>query len=576
MDATREFRPPEGRQFRELTRLFFGRFLENDLICLDGDTTATLSNILALLAAPGLILPVLEHFIYARFPGHPLYIWDFRSLQEKTFYVCFSMTVLGIVVALEWDSLVPDRRDFNVLQPFPIRPRTLLAAKAAALAGFWGVFTLLINGISSFTFPMVVVQDGGFARAAWFIRCHVLAVLTGNAFVFLFILALQGLLMNVLGWRLYRRVSPYVQFMLIGACLVMFLSMSKVMGRIDPALPATAAQLWYPSAWFVGLYQHGLGWNQPVFAALARSAWIGLGTVALAALGTFALGYRRHIRRLLESVETSPAAPGRLAVLLTNIAHRTLLRTPSERAAFHFVRQTTLRSSRHRGLLAAWAGAGFALVFHSIAGAMGVRADTNWWQSQHGPLLAVPLVLSFFLICGLRYVFTMPAELPANWLFQVAARPNIDEYIGGVRKATMLLGIVPLFALLLPVYVALWNWTTACVHIIFGFTIALLLMEVLLAAFSKLPYTCSYVPGKANIKSLWALYVFAFVIYVSLFSGVELLILDDPSRIVWLFIFAAGCELSLYLYRRRRTAEDFVLIFDDRPAPAVQTLDLQA
>lgn len=568
--------PHEGRQFRELARLFFGRFLENDLICLDGDTTATLSNILALLAAPGVILPVLEHFIYARFPGSPLYIWDFRSLQEKAFYVCFSMTVLGIVIALEWDSLIPDRRDFTVLRPFPIRLRTLLASKAAALAAFWGVFTLLINGFSSLTFPMVVVQDGGFARLAWFIRCHALAVLAGNAFVFLAILALQGLLMNLLGWRWYRRVSPYAQLLLIAGCLVMFLSLSRLTGAIDPAKPATTAQLWYPPAWFVGLYQHDLGWGQPVFTALADRAWQALGIAALVAAATFALGYRLHMRRLLEVVESSPAAPGRLAGLLTNLTHRVLVRTPSERAAFHFVRQTTLRSRRHRGLLAAWAGAGFALVFHSIAGAIGTGANSTWWQSQHGPLLAVPLVLSFFALCGLRYVFTMPAELPANWLFQVSGRPDINEYIGGVRKAVVLVGIVPLFAMLLPVYAALWGWMAGCVHIIFGFVIALLLMEALLAGFAKLPFTCSYVPGKANVKSLWALYVFAFVIYVSVFSGAELLILQEPSRIVWLFVFAAMCKACLYLYRRRIPAEDLAIVFDERPAPAVQTLDLQA
>jgi hypothetical protein len=564
------------RQFRELTRLFFGRFLENDLICLDGDTTATLSNILALLAAPGVILPVLEQFVYARFPGSPLYIWDYRSLQEKGFYICYSMAVLGIVAALEWDSLAPDRRDFTVLRPFPIRLRTLLAAKAVALAGFWAVFTLLINAVSSITFPMVVVQDGGFARAAWFIRCHVLAVLAGNAFIFLSILSLQGLLMNLLGWRWYRRVSPYAQLVLIAACPVMLLSVSRLMGAIDPAKPVPAALLWYPPAWFAGLYQHDLGWRQPVFAALADRAWQSLGIAALVATVAFAAGYRRHLRRLLETVETTGAAPGRLAGRLTALAHRVLVRTPSERAAFHFVWQTTLRSRRHRGLLAAWAGGGFALVFHGIAGAIGVRADSAWWQSQHGPLLAVPLVLSFFLLCGLRYVFTMPAELPANWLFQAAGRPEINEYIGGVRKAVVLIGIVPLCGLLLPVYALLWGWKAGCVHIAFGFTIALLLMEALLAGFAKLPFTCSYVPGKANMKSLWALYVFAFVVYVSLFSGAELLILEEPRRLVWLFVFAAICKAGFWFYRRRIPAEELAIVFDERPAPAVQTLDLQA
>jgi hypothetical protein len=562
-----------GRQFPELTRLFFRRFLENDFICLDGDTTATLTNIIAVLAAPGVILPVLQHFMYARFPGHPLYIWDLRSLEDKAFYLCYSMTVLGIVIALEWDSLLPDRRDFTVLRPFPIGLGVILSAKIAALAGFWAVFTLLINGFSCLTFPMVVVQDGSFARLAWFIRCHAVAVLSGNAFVFLSIIAVQGLLMNVLGWRWYRRISPYVQLLLIAACLIMFLSMSGMTGKIDLGKPPASALRFYPPAWFVGLYQRELGWTQPVFTGLAGEAWMALAIAAAAAAAFFLLGYKRHVRRSLEVLDGSPAAASRAAGALTNLVHRVLLRTPSERAAFHFVCQTTLRSRRHRGLLAAWGGAGFALVFHGIAGAIGVE-DGLWWQSRRGPLLAMPLVLSFFSLCGLRHVFTLPSDLPANWIFRISGSSDIQEYTGGVRKAVVLIGIAPLFGALLPLYVALWGWTAGCVHIAVGFVLAFLLMDVLLAGFAKLPFTCSYVPGKANVKSLWALYLAGFVAYVSLFSAIAYLILEEPARILWLLVFAALCEACLYLYRRRLDLEDFAIVFDERPAPVVQTLDL--
>ncbi|MFN7992651.1 MAG: hypothetical protein U0Q18_03580 [Bryobacteraceae bacterium] len=564
------------RQIRELTKIFFGRFLENDLICLDGDTTATLTNILALLAAPGVILPVLEHFIYARFPGKPLYIWDLLSLGEKGFYVCYSMTILGIVIALEWDSLMPDRRDFMILRPFPVRLDFILAAKLAALAAFWGVFTLLINGISGVMFPAVVVQDAGFARLAWFVRCHLLAVLAGNAFMFLAVLAVQGILMNVLGWHWYRRVSPYAQLVLIAGCLVMFLSLSPMSAGLDPRLPLADRLLWYPPAWFTGLYQHDLGWNQPVFTGLAAHAWRMLGLTALIAAVSFALGYKRQVRRSLEVMESSPAAPGRLARALTAILHGVLLRSPQERAAFHFVCHTTLRSRRHRGLLAGWAAGGFALVFNSIAGVMATHTGDAWWESRHGPLLAIPLVLSFFWLCGLRYVFTVPAELPANWLFRVSGSPDVHAYIGGVRKAVALLGIAPLFGLLTPLYVAVWGWTAGLVHIAFGAVIAILLMDALLTGFAKVPFTCSYVPGKANIKSLWALYVFAFIMYVSLFSGLDFLVLEEPSRIVALFVFAALCEIGLYLYRRQLPSEEWQIVFDERPAPTVQTLDLGA
>ncbi len=99
-------------------------------------------------------------------------------------------------------------------------------------------------------------------------------------------------------------------------------------------------------------------------------------------------------------------------------------------------------------------------------------------------------------------------------------------------------------------------------------------MEVLLAGFAKLPFTCSYVPGKANIKALWPVYTLAFLAYVSSLSGFELWILREPSRMVWLFVFAAVCKAGVLFYRRRLRPEDLLLVFDERPEPVVRTLNL--
>jgi hypothetical protein len=45
---------------------------------------------------------------------------------------------------------------------------------------------------------------------------------------------------------------------------------------------------------------------------------------------------------------------------------------------------------------------------------------------------------------------------------------------------------------------------------------------------------------------------------------------------VALFVFAALCESGLYLYRRGLPSEEWQIVFDERPAPTVQTLDLGA
>jgi hypothetical protein len=93
-------------------------------------------------------------------------------------------------------------------------------------------------------------------------------------------------------------------------------------------------------------------------------------------------------------------------------------------------------------------------------------------------------------------------------------------------------------------------------------------MELLLAGFEKLPFTCSYVPGKANLKSMWSVYLLAFLAYVALFSSFERLILADPPRLLWAVAAAVAVHLSL------RRPQPFTLVFDERPEPAVRTLNI--
>ncbi len=573
MSAVREALRRERRQFRELVKLFFGKFLENDLICLEGDTLSPLINMLALVAAPGAFLSVMANFVYGPMYIHPVWVRDVASLQDKGLYLSFSMAVLGILVVLEWDTLLPDRRDYNVLQPFPIRLGTILTAKIAALAGLWAVFTAAINLVSTVLFPMVVVQNGNLETVIWFTRGHAIAILAANAFMFLALISLQGLLIHVLGWRWFRRVSPYAQVLLIAGLLLMFFSSGAITHGLRPSQASSGPMRFFPPAWFIGLYQSELGWKQAVFSELASRGKLALGIAAAAAALAFALSYKRDVSRSLELFDTCPAGRRRFGAAVASLLDRLMLRNPAERAAFHFVWQTAFRSRRHRGVLAAWAGVGFALLAQAIAGliAGGSRA---WWRDPGGVLLPAPIVLSLFLLCGMRHAFALPAELRANWLFQISGRGDAAGYLPGVRKAMWVTTIVPLFALLLPVYAALWGWKTTALHLLFGLVVAWLILEALLARFVKLPFTCSYVPGKINVKAFWPVYVIGFLVYVTLFSKFETLVLAQPARIVWLFAFAAAVKAGIALHRRRLRPEDSRLVFDERPDPAVRTLNL--
>jgi hypothetical protein len=565
----------EVSQFRELARHFFSRFFDNDLIAVDGDMRSTVVNILAMLAAPGMLLPFLFMSKYSKLQFDPMYVRDLASLGEKEFFICFSMTVMGLVTVIEWEMLFPDRRDYANLTPLPIRLPVMFGAKMAALLAFLAIFTVAINAFSPVMFPAVVAQRGSMLMLAGFARCHIISVLVANTFVFFLCVAAQGVLMNVLGYRLFRRVSPYVQFALVALLILMFLLSGRIVSLLQPHGPVNSPVVYlFPPLWFLGLYQTQLGWTDPVFRALASSARMAAGWTVFAAVVTYLVSYKRHVTRSLESTDDLSHEPSALERAGARLLDRFVVRRSLEQAAFYFVWHTLTRSRRHKLFFAAYVAAGCALIFEGLA-VLVARGGSSWMYHPIPELLPAPLVLSFFMLCGMRHVFAVPAELRANWVFQVSDRGQARTCLVGVRKAMIVLGVVPLFALLLPLHVLFWGWRTALLHMTFGAVVSYLLVEVLLVSFEKFPFTCSYLAGKANLKVSWPIYLFGFTTYVSAFLTLEYWMLQRPLRFLWLLAVIAAVHGGLAIYRWR-VGRAVTLVFDDQPEPLVRTLNLWA
>ena len=55
-------------------------------------------------------------------------------------------------------------------------------------------------------------------------------------------------------------------------------------------------------------------------------------------------------------------------------------------------------------------------------------------------VIAVPLALSLFMLAGLRYLFRLPVELRANWVFRIHEPGKRARPAGGSRKLRPVLG----------------------------------------------------------------------------------------------------------------------------------------
>jgi hypothetical protein len=564
-------------QFIALVRHFFGRFFDNEFIAQNADVQVTVTKTLALLASPGMLLPFFRYTTYLALDGYPPEARLATLWFDRCFFFSFAILVMGGVTVLEWEALFPDRRDYVSLIPLPIRARTIFLAKVGALVMFLLGFTAAVSAVSTVLFPIISFRFesthtfasvglktlAGMAGLGWTMAAQGISVLAASAFVFLSLIALEGLLLNILSTGGFRRASVYVQCAMIFALLSLFFLFPNIAASI-PDLKARQAPLLYafPPAWFLGLNEVLLGSTDPVFRSLARGAEIAVSGAGLVAAVAYTLAYRRHVRKTLESIEGSEAARTRVDVWLSALADR-ISQHPTERAVVAFIGKTMARSARHRIFLAAYTGVGCAFVLQAL---VGTGLKQAW--------LSIPLVLSFFILSGMRYIFTLPSELPANWLFRVSESEERRKALDGARTAMLWFGVAPLFAALAPFYFVLWPSGVALAHLVFSVVISILLVEVLLLDFWKIPFTCSYPPGKANVTILWIFYWLAFTTYAYSMATLEAWMVLHPARLIAFYAVAGVVWIGFQWYRKRWDHLGFTLLFDDVPDPVVRTLNL--
>lgn len=559
--------------FAVLIRHFFGRFFDNELVSGQNESHATLAKIVGLLASPGLICFWLMPK-YTELAFGPPKIAEAASLPDKMFFLTFSMAVMGFVTVLEWDALFPDRRDFTILIPLPINLPAVFGAKIVSLCAFVVIFFVATNAIHTFFYPFVSMQRGATLLGVLsHIGVHATVMLAATVTVFFFFVALQGVLMNLLSFRMFRRMSIYVQLLAVLAILLMFLLLLDLSFLMHSA---KNRQLLYffPPMWFLGLYESMLGQPEPL-PGCAQIGTRALEIVLLVSALSYAISYKRHVKRSLESEEVLDVIPTRVSGALCAFANRFIVPSPLEQASFYFTGKTMVRSRKHWLYLAAYVGVGFALMLQALVGLFS-RAKTPALDLPNASLLSVPLILSFFVLSGMRVIFGLPAELKANWVFQLSEADGRLECLSGVRKAMFVFGVLPLFVVLAPVYALLWGWPVALFHTFFDIALSLLLIELLLVKFHKIPFTCSYMPGKTNLTALWFVYWFGFATYAYSMASLEATILRRPLLMGVFYVAGCAAVACAYFYRNRYLAEGFSFTFEDQREPVVRTLNLSA
>jgi hypothetical protein len=558
-----------------LVRHFFGRFFDNDIVSQQGDMRTNVVQAMGLLATPGIFVPF--YMIPQRVSFDRPFDNGWILIGDYYFFVLYSMVVMGFVMVFEWDALFPDRKDYLILTPLPLGANTIFAGKTVALVLFLALFVVDANFFCTLLGPLVSGGQGTPVSVVWkLIAVHAAAVLSGGAFVALVIAGIQGVLINVLTGRGFRRVSPWVQMALMGVLIVVLFLTPLACAAIRPLVESHSPLLrYFPPFWFLALYLDMLPGRPAgaIFHEIAPLARQALGISAAAFAITYFAGYQRHSRRVMEEVDAGFGGPGWLRRRFDGLVNRRLLPHPLERATFHFISHTILRDARHRLFLATYAGIALALALPGLV-RIGSRPGAAMLTWSSAGLLAAPLTLSFFTVSGLRAAFNLPAELRANWIFQVCETEERMLHIRAARKWIVVMGIVPLFAVLAPVEFIFRGRRLAVIHLSFALLLSLVLLNLLLVWFRKIPFTCSYFPGKTSMAVMFFIYLAGFSIYAWTMADLEERLIRNP---VELGLFYAIGGLTLYglaRLQKRESVVDDSLIYEDEPEPIVRSLEL--
>jgi hypothetical protein len=375
---------------------------------------------------------------------------------------------------------------------------------------------------------------------------------------------------------LFPRVSLFVQGGLFLALLGLLPLILSTPGqyRWMTARPDFAQYL--PPVWFVALGQKILGNSEPLAASLGRRALEALGASIVLALATYLWSYRRHRVRVLETQVQTQSRGGWAARLLAGIAERRM-RDPREHGVFSFVAATLGRSRQHRMVLTAFVAIAGAVVVQGFLSLFLGRGFRGWEVKTFAlrqAAISAPLALSLFGLAGFRYLFRLPVELRANWLFRINEGGNRERFLSAVDRFLLWWGVIPVAVATLPLEIAIFGPAGGIAAALLCLLPSLILQELLLLQFQQIPFTSAYLPGKRPLVETLLFYGVGVAAYVSLLGAITVSCLEEPSY----FLIEFGVLLALWARVRKGRREDWQmgqLEFEELPEPVVHTLSIE-
>lgn len=529
-------------QFRVLCHQFLLRVIDLEALSIKADVTAFLGQFSGILIMFSLILSAMA-------------VMNSPSDTEESLFFLTTL-VTGLIAVITWDNTFPDRRDILILAPLPVRPRTLLAAKITASSAVIALAVLALNALPSLAVSVSLTY--GFFRtfAAFWIAALALVL-----FLYASVLALQGFATLLLPRRIFLRVSALLQILAFAYFLCSFF--------ILPSLPMAAMSLhnahwvvaYTPTFWYYASCVRLNGALPPSLIWLATRAALALAISLTGALVSLLLCYKRTLRK---TVEQPDLLPGK-----RSFAWPIRFASPLTTAVLLFSLRALTRSRQHRLAFSFYLSIVCAIALGTVKYGIMLPAPHPLTQD----LLLNTILMMSFAVVGLRSVFSLPISLHANWVLRITQLRPTPNYTAATRTTMLLLAVLPVTLATAILALTFRPVHAVAAHLLILFLIGCLLAELSLINFYKVPFTCSYLPGKSNVQFLFWGFLVLFVPAAMQFATFEQRTLSSLPQ----FLLLTGSLLAMIAALRalnHHQAKSAAIHFEELPTDVITTLKL--
>lgn len=491
---------------------------------------------------------------------------------DDAFAVAVPMWIVAFVTVLVSHSLFPDETDFRVLMALPVSRGLIFGAKLRALGRFAGLF---IGTAHLAMLPLVALMSAGRwaeHRVVARLVAYLAASGAGSVFAALAVVSMSGgLALLAPKSRVQTTLAAVRSATLCG--LVLALPLVARFPAFGPAFAEHSPYLfWLPPVWFVGLERTLLSESDAFFAELGATAAAALLVAALAAMATYVYAYRHFDRVMLRSFVARERSTRAWCLRLDWRS-----RPPGFSAVRAFLSATLGRSALHQGTVIALSACGGALVVNSF-----VRSGIASFLSGEAPgrrlldaAMWAPFVLVFVGTLAVRASMALPIERRANWVFRMTEREDTRRgQLQAAHDAMVRFGVALPILALLPLQLAIAGPRAAVAPVVAG-SAGLLIAEILLRDWRRIPFTCSYLPGKRTVTYTIVTAFAAFWFFTNIGGLLVKGCLARPERAAYVAA-VLGIPTLVLRQRRWKNWRTLPLLFEDRFPDQPEGLGLSA